>query len=347
MILWKTGKSGWLARAGLVVVLAVQLACDASPGYLTLEGATMGTYYRVTARCPGTDQQAIRGLVEGTLEEVEQAMSTYRPGSELSRFNASGVGTRVPASPELLAVMEAARAIHRLSRGAFDVTVGPLVNLWGFGPDGAIRRAPGDHEVELAMARVGMDRVGVDTAHGVLEKRGDVYVDLSAIAKGYGVDRVSERLARQGCADVLVDVGGEVKGVGRHPSGRPWRVGIEVPDPETLGGIQRVVPLAGKAIATSGDYRNYLALENGQRVAHTIDPRTGRPVRHRLASVSVLHESAMWADGLATALNVLGPEAGWALAEESGLAAVLVIRDASGFQERYTPAMRNYLDSQP
>src|SRR5690606_31202862 len=164
----------------------------------------------------------------------------------------------------------------------------------------------------------------------------ELYVDLSAIAKGHGVDRVVQRLAAEGCDAMLVDVGGEVRGTGPSPAERPWRIGIEVPDPERQGGIQRVINLQEGAVATSGDYRNFVE-RDGIRYSHTIDPRTGYPVQHGLASVTVLHASAMWADGYATLLNVLGPEEGYAFAREHGLAALFVIRTDGGFEERYTP----------
>jgi thiamine biosynthesis lipoprotein len=169
-------------------------------------------------------------------------------------------------------------------------------------------------------------------------------VDLSAIAKGHGVDRVAEVLDRADCTDYLVDIGGEVRSRGMSPRQTPWRVGIEVPDPQLIGSVQRVVNLPGMAVATSGDYRNYLDFD-GERFSHSIDPRTGYPVQHLLASVSVVHESAMWADGWATALNVLGPEAGFELAATENLAAYFLIRRADGFEERYTPSMQNYLEA--
>jgi thiamine biosynthesis lipoprotein len=167
-------------------------------------------------------------------------------------------------------------------------------------------------------------------------------VDLSAIAKGYGVDRVALRLEEAGCTDYLVDVGGEVRARGASPRGDAWRVGIEVPDPERIGGVQRVLALHDLALATSGDYRNFIDLDGG-RYSHTIDPRTGRPVSHRLASVTVAHPSAMWADGYATAINVLGPERGIDLAERLGLPVLLLVHAENGFQERYTPAFTQLL----
>ncbi|MGE0623084.1 MAG: FAD:protein FMN transferase [Pseudomonadales bacterium] len=321
--------------------------CGSGPQYLTLEGATMGTYYRVTASCPGVGRDTLSSAAEATLAEVNARMSTYQEASELSAFNRAPVDVWLPASTELRTVIRAAREISVMSAGAFDVTVGPLVNLWGFGPEGSISRSPSPEAIEEARQRVGNGYLELDDQRGALRKRRALYVDLSAIAKGYGVDQLVDRLAALGCADLLVDIGGEVAGRGHNPAGRPWQIGIEVPDPETFGAVQKIVPIGDMALATSGDYRNYLDLEDGRRVSHTVDPRTGMPVFHDLASVTVLHDSAMWADGLATALNVLGPEAGPALAEREGLAATFLIRRADGFEERYTPAMRNYLAAHP
>lgn len=189
---------------------------------------------------------------------------------------------------------------------------------------------------------VGFDKLEVRADPPRLRKSASLYVDLSAIAKGHGVDRLVDRLTGAGCSDMLADIGGEVRAIGLSPSNRAWRIGVEVPDPESFGAIQRVIALEGMAAATSGDYRNFRDL-GSRRYSHTIDPRTGYPVTHNLASVTVLHPSAMWADGYATALNVLGPTAGFALAERIGLAALFIIREESGFDERYTEPMSNAL----
>jgi thiamine biosynthesis lipoprotein len=317
--------------------------CGGGSGYLQLEGGTMGTYYRVTARCPDVDADRLARAVAAELERVNEQMSTYRPDSELMRFNASEPGRWQTASRELVEVMSAAVTLSRHSSGAFDVTVSPLVDLWGFGPEGRIDSVPVAETIARVLDDVGWEYLEVDAAGHRLRRTRSVEVDLSAIAKGHGVDRVGAVLNRQGCSDYLVDIGGEVKGRGLNPSGHGWRIGVEVPDSNTMGAVQRVVTLTDLAVATSGDYRNFLDL-NGHRYSHTLDPRTGYPVDHDLASVTVLHEQAMWADGLATALNVLGPEAGFTLAEEERIPALFLIRHPDGFEERYTEAMLNHLD---
>ncbi len=330
---------------GFVLALA---GCEGNADYRRLGGSTMGTYYQVTARCPADPGQRI----EATLTEVNAQMSTYLPDSELSRLNRGPVGAWLPVSPAIAEVVSAAADLGEFSEGAFDITVGPLVDLWGFGagsapgPDAGV---PDDAALTQARTRVGMKHLEIRRDPPRLRRLAPVSMDLSAIAKGYGVDRVFEELMAMGCSDLLVDIGGEVRALGAGPSGADWRIGIEVPDPDSQGGVQRVVALGAGALATSGDYRNFFEVE-GQRYSHTIDPRTGRPITHDLAAVTVAHASAMWADGWATALNVLGPDAGLRLAREQGLAALFIVRGEDGFQERYTEdfgALLTELPEQP
>lgn len=317
--------------AALVLLLA---GCRDGQDYRRYGGTTMGTYYQVTAACP----EDVGDLVREELRAVNLEMSTYLPESTLSRFNSAPPGEWFPVSRELAEVVAAAGVLNRESGGAFDVTVGPLVNLWGFGPAGTTG-TPSDDAVAATMKRVGHQYLEVAHDPPRLRKTAELYVDLSAIAKGHGVDRVVDRLVDAECTAALVDVGGEVRGTGLSPSGRPWRVGVEVPDPETLGGVQRILRLDAGAVATSGDYRNFVE-SAGRRYSHTIDPRTGFPVEHSLASVSVMHPSAMWADGYATVLTVLGPEEGLAFAREHGLGALFLLRTDDSFEERYTEALK-------
>lgn len=322
---------------GVLAMLCLPAGCG-GPEYRLYQGATMGTYYRVTARCADD----VAALVEAELKAVNDEMSTYLPESALSRFNRAPVGQWWPVPRPLADVVDAAARLSRESAGAFDVTVGPLVNLWGFGPRDDVAadspQPPDEEALARARKRVGFDKLEVRLDPPALRKSADLYVDLSAIAKGHGVDRVVERLIGAGCSDLLVDVGGEVRGVGRSPSTRNWRVGVETPDPGRLGAIERVLVLDDVAAATSGDYRNYVEVD-GRRYSHTMDPRTGRPVAHALASVTVLHASAMWADGYATALDVLGPEAGFELAVRLELPALFIVREDGSFRVRYTAAL--------
>jgi len=315
---------------GLLLVLA---ACSADSRFQRHRGETMGTYYQVTAECP----MDVGALVEAELATVNAEMSTYMPDSVLSRFNAAPAGEWFVVPETLALVVASALELSRSSAGAFDVTVGPLVNLWGFGPDGR-HGIPDAQAIAAARARVGYTALEARLDPAGLRKSKDLYVDLSAIAKGHGVDRVAERLAAAGCSNLLVDVGGEVRSRGTNPAGTDWQIGVEVPDPASTGGVQRIIRLGDGALATSGDYRNFFEVE-GRHYSHTIDPVTGAPITHALASVTVLHDSTMWADGYATLLNVLGPEAGWDYALQHELAVLFIVRGATGFEERYTPAL--------
>ena len=307
----------------------------------TFSGPTMGTTYKVTvvAQLSAADQQGIEALIASELAEVDRQMSTWRPDSEISRFNAHASTDPFPASRGLLEVVQAASEISRASDGALDVTVTPLIRAWGFGPGGRKPDAPAptSAELEALRASVGWQRVHVDLAAGTLRKdHPALALELSAIAPGYAADRIAAGLRALGFTRTLVDVGGEILGSGTAAHGGPWRLGIERPD--SAGGIvHEMVIVQDLALATSGDYRNYYE-QDGVRLSHTIDPRTARPTAHALASVSVLRPTAALADGWATALNVLGPEAGFALASQQSIPALFLVRVGDSFEERSTPA---------
>jgi thiamine biosynthesis lipoprotein len=227
--------------------------------------------------------------------------------------------------------------VSRLSNGAFDVTVGPLVNLWGFGPDPVQLKPPADAAIDAALERVGYDRLHVDCSRPAIRKdTPDVYVDLSACAKGFAVDRATELLDARGIRHYLVEIGGELRMRGLNADGEAWSVAIETPADagRTVG---RIVTLTDKAMATSGDYRNFFEYR-GERYSHTIDPRTGRPTTHNLAAVTVVGDSTVLADAMATALLVLGPRAGLELAVREGIPAYFQVRTEGGFSEASTPA---------
>ncbi len=322
----------------LGVALLINAGCEVRPGYHGYDGSTMGTQYRITANCP-SDTSEIVALELGL---VNDEMSTYLEDSTVSEFNRTAVGAWFSVPSSVVKVVMAAADLSKASAGAFDITVGPLVNLWGFGPKVEVWSPPDRDAVEKALTEVGFARLLVRQKPPGLFKTHEMYVDLSAIAKGHGVDRISTVLDAAHCSDYLIDIGGEVRAKGLNAVGESWRIGIEVPDQNRVGAIQKVLALADEAVATSGDYRNFFE-DRGKRYSHTIDPRTGYPVTHALASVTVVHESAMWADGYATALNVLGPVDGLALAIDHDLPALFVVHTEKGFEERYTPAMRNRL----
>ena len=312
-----------------IVFAALAAGCGGAH-YQSLDGQTMGTSYRVVARCPAALGPA---GIEVVLSRVNASMSNWDVDSEVSRFNSLPVGEWMTLSPPLAEVVETALALSGMSDGAFDVTVGALVDVWGFGPNPA-RDFPDDAEIETALARTGYRHL--ELVDSRLRKTRDVRIDLSAIAKGYGVDAMAAAVAGQGCTDYLVEIGGEVRVQGHSPRGRSWRLGIEAPDGS--GSAHRVVTMNRGAIATSGDYRNFFE-HDGKRYSHTIDPRLGTPVEHVLASATVVHASAMWADGYATLIAVLGPEAGLAFAESRDLAAYLLVRREDRLESRATTAM--------
>lgn len=295
-------------------------------------GPTMGTTYMVKLVAePLLPEESARvaSAIEAELEFVNGLMSTWDPESELSRFNQSASTEPFPISEPTLEVFLLAREISDLTGGAFDVTVGPVVSAWGFGATDRAPAPPSEAELAGLRERVGYQKLAIDPEARTLSKaRADIECDLSAIAKGYGVDAVARALDRLGYGNYLVEVGGELRVRGERSSGRLWRVAIERPlgDERSIYGA---FELRDAALATSGDYRNYYE-QDGVRLAHLIDPRTGRPIAHALASVSVVHGDAARADALATGLSVLGLDEGFALAEASDLAVYFIVRESDG-----------------
>lgn len=305
-------------------------------GLSTLRGRSMGTTYQVTvANIAASQLHALQGIVQRELELVDQRMSTWREDSELSELNRHPAGQPMRVSSELFEVITEAARIHELTAGAFDVTVGPLVKAWGFGAGAHERdKMPEVEEITQIAEHVGMDKLGREpTTRALTRATEGVYCDLSAIAKGYAVDRVADGLIDADVADFMVEVGGEIRASGQPTSERAWRVGIERPAQSPAAGergIQEVVELRDIGMATSGDYRNYFELD-GKRISHTIDPRARRPITHNLASVTVFHPSAMTADAWATGLTVLGPQLGMRVAEANKLAVHMLLREERGF----------------
>lgn len=347
-------RRNWLVP---VVLAGLASGCGQASEEVVLQGPTMGTYYRVRAVADTGDSEAIRALVVQRLEAVDRAMSTYRADSEISHFNRLAAGESFVFAEETRAVLELAWRVREESNGAFDPTVGPLVDAWGFGAPGrSAEPTPplDDRLVELRRA-VGAIELASE-GHRVLKLEDGAALDLSAIAKGWAVDSVSEALLKAGYTNHLVEVGGEVRTAGHSPAGDPWRIAIErppvrAPDPgptaptavtedATQPGLQKVLPFIDGSLATSGDYRNYWE-RDGMRYSHTIDPRTGRPVEHALASVSVFHTSCAVADAYATALMVLGPEDGLRWADENGIAALLLVYSEDSLEELPSRAFRN------
>lgn len=317
-----------------------------------IHGEVMGTTYSIQvihARRP--DEAALHGA----LEAVNQRMSTYLKTSELSALNAhdgrdaQGAPAPFPLSDPLRRVLAAAREVSEASGGAFDVTVAPLVDAWGFGPDGRVT-PPSPERVAALKAQAGYAQLTLTPA-GALKGHPALRCDLSAIAKGYGVDEAARWLEAAGYDRYWVEVGGEVRARGKNADGVDWRAGVERPAAEGRRAVERVIPLRDISIATSGDYRNRYIDAEGVARSHTIDPRTGAPITHALASISVLHPENMYADAWATALNVLGPEEGLRVAEARRLPALLLVREpgadprdpAAPVRPVLTTALRDYL----
>lgn len=309
----------------------------------TFTGPIMGTSFTVKV-VPGPepaegDKGKAESAILAALKDVNQKMSTYQADSELSLFNKSTDTTPVSISKDLHKVIAEAQRVSTASEGAFDITVGPLVNAWGFGPTD-MGTPPTEQALEALRPIIGHQRLSLtdDGDSPTLSKEhAKMYVDLSAIAKGFGVDQVARALDSLGYQGYMVEVGGEVRARGTKPDGETWRIGIEKPD-ASLNAVHEVVMLRDLSMATSGNYRNFYE-KDGKRLSHTIDPRTGQPVEHRLASVSVLHEDCMTADAWATALNVLGEDKGFELAKAQDLKAFLLVKQTDGtFTELVTPA---------
>lgn len=333
-------RAGGLAMATPFLSLA---ACDdpeRGRSLTELSGPTMGTTYRIkiTDRPADLDMDALAADVARLLATVNRQMSTFRPNSELSRFNGEAADAWTAVSQATAKVTRQALRLAALTGGAFDPTIGPAVDLWGFGAGGDDPRVPTPGWLQEVRAGIGYERVqATATPPRLMKRAANVRLDLCGIAKGFAVDKIAEYLERLGIGHYLVEIGGELRGRGWNPRGGAWRVGIERPPGGARqmirpGSARRVVRLDGRGLATSGDYRIFFE-EKGRRYSHILDPRTGRPVDHGLASVSVIAPTTMEADGLSTALMVLGPDDGLKFAERQGIAAFFIAKREQGFGE--------------
>lgn len=315
------------------------LAAGGRPGTLQFSGLTMGTSYTVKlagAALSTSRFEALQADVHTALDGIHRGMSLHLADSELSRLNRHRSHEPLALSGDLFAVLAAAQQVSELSQGAFDVSVAPLVQAWGFGPD---RRSevPAAERVQAGRTALGWQRLRLDREHRVAFKsHPDLQADLGGIAKGHGVDRAALALEAIGIEHYMVECGGEVRTRGRNGQGQAWRIGIEEPDavPQRA---RSVLPLSGRSLATSGDYRFYFE-HAGRRYSHEIDPATAEPITNGLASVSVVADDCMRADALATALIVMGPERGLALARRLELPALFIVREGGGLRDIATPA---------
>ncbi|MCF7521269.1 FAD:protein FMN transferase [Neisseria sp. ZJ106] len=331
-----------------LLLLPALAACDKTPQTVTLQGETMGTTYTVKYLPPSSGKTPaaakLQQQIDEALEEVNRQMSTYREDSEISRFNQAAAGeTPLAVSADFAEVTAEAIRLNRITQGALDVTVGPLVNLWGFGPGKEVVKEPSAEAIEAAARVSGIDKIALSqngTQAMLAKTENGVYLDLSSIAKGFGVDKVAATLEQAEIDNYLVEIGGELHGKGHNAQNEAWRVGIEQPNIVQGGAAQIVVPLNNRSLATSGDYRIFHTDAHGKRLSHIINPQTRRPISHNLASISVVADNAMTADGLSTGLFVLGEQAALKLAEAENLAVFLIIRDQDGYRTAMSSAFR-------
>lgn len=326
-----------LLKSAIVVALAAAMAgCGGSEQVESFGGPTMGSTYSVKfVQRRGTPaQDALQRETEAILADLDRQLSTYRADSDIERFNALPAGSCAPMPATVRELVAAGEQLSVESEGALDLTVGPLLDLWGFGPHGHGERVPDAGAIAEARQRVGYRHLRIDGEQ--LCKDAPVQVDFNSIAAGYAVDRVAARLEALGVDSYLVEITGELKAKGHKPDGTSWRIAIEAPhDNERVA--QKIIALDGYAVSTSGDYRNFFE-QGGRRYSHTVDPQTGAPITHRLAAATVVDPSALRADGLSTILMVLGDERGLAFAERQGIAAFLVIHEGQGFVTKSTTA---------
>ncbi len=333
------------------VCFALLIGCGSEPNshsgaqsVIEFSGPTMGTRYSVKlVTNPETaDIEALKSQVDARLEQLNAIFSTYISDSELMQFNAAAEDQAIAISKELFWVMSFGKKLASDSNGYFDMTIRPLVELWGFGKKARSGEMIPAEQVQAAMEMINKgDDIDLSMMKESAMKYSELSVDLSAIAKGYAVDQLVELLNDQGFDNLLVEVGGEIKAQGEKPGGQPWVIGIEKPVTEARA-IEQLIKVTDMAMATSGDYRNYFEVD-GQRLSHIIDPKTGYPITHNLVSATVLDENCMVADGLATAMLAMGPQKAKQLAVRYNAPVYLITKTDEGFETWYNPKMKRYL----
>lgn len=334
---------GKVERFLVVVWALVVTACGRAPEELAISGPTMGTTYSIKVADPpqGIDAAAVRVATNEILDRIDRSMSGYRVDSEISRFNTSASTEWFDVSSDLATVVDAALQVSKQSDGAFDITVGPLVAAWGFGAPGEPIDLPNDARLSELRAHVGYEKLHARLNPPALRKEDPgLLVDLNGIAPGYAVDLLGQRLQSMAIQNFMIDIGGEVRAQGRNASGQLWRIAVERPvdaEPEPYA----IVQLDNASVTTSGEYRHYFD-RDGRRYSHTIDPRTGRPVSHSLASVVVIGSTSMYTDAWATALNVLGTQEGHALATQLDMPVLFIDVDGGKLRSVTTPRFAPY-----
>ena len=325
------------ALAISIALLLLTPICEAKREHL-IQGRTMGTTYHV--KIVSGDHQGVGRLkekIDARLAEINNSMSTYKKDSEISRFNElKQTGQPFEASDDFSRVMRTAGFIFKISEGAWDGTVNPLVDLWGFGRTGRQTHLPPKQQIAELLPELGFEKIQISANRVLLKKSKTITLDLSSIAKGYGVDEVAQVIAKAGFDDYLVEIGGEIYASGRRPDGQLWRLGINRPRKDAaFNDVYKVVELDNQAFATSGDYRNFFEVE-GIRYSHIIDPRTGYPVSNGVVSVSIIADKCTLADGLATAVMVMGPEKGLDLINRlEGVEGLIIVEQLDGSLSDY------------
>lgn len=339
-------------RAALLGACVLFSGCDSATTPATpastatvLDGKTMGTFWRVSVI--GVDEakaQALRAKVQAQLDADDRLLSTWKNDSALMRFNHATDTRPWPVSEAMADIVTLSLRIGAKTHGAMDITVGPLVNLWGFGPDKQPVATPDAHAIAAAKARTGLQHLQVINQSGrqFLQKDiPDLFVDLSTVGEGYAADHLARLMEQEGISRYLVSVGGALVSRGMNGEGKPWRVAIQKPTDQE-NAVQAIVDINGHGISTSGSYRNYYELD-GKRISHVIDPQTGQPITHKLVSVTVIAPTALEADGWDTGLMVLGPEKAQQVVREQGLAVYMIVKEGEGFKTWMSPQFRTFL----
>ncbi|MGX2966587.1 FAD:protein FMN transferase [Ursidibacter sp. B-7004-1] len=345
------------AGFAFAIITLLLTACNKEPEQVLLEGKTMGTTYHVKYIDDGSIKSlpkpdVIQKELDVILKEVNNQMSTYQRESQISQFNQyHTVDSPFSVAKDFALVVEEGIRLNKVTEGALDITIGPLVNLWGFGPDKRLNKVPTAEQIAERAKSVGIEKLIVgfennDHQNGkafLQKKEPNLYVDLSSIAKGFGVDKVASHLNSLGLENYLVEIGGEIYGKGNNLKKQPWTIAIEKPEFTQGTSVQIAVPLQNLGMATSGNYRNYFEDEQGNRLSHIIDPKTLRPITHNLASITVFAPTTMTADGLSTGLFVLGADKALEVAEREKLAVFLIIKNGQEYETKMSSEFKKLI----
>ncbi|KPA22484.1 Thiamine biosynthesis lipoprotein ApbE precursor [Shimia sp. SK013] len=327
-----------ISRRSFIFMSLALAACKRGAADILLSGQTMGTNYTVVAVDPANSvsKDALQTAINASLAKTDNQMSNWNAGSEISKINTARTSAPIAVSAEMAELLDGANAVHAATEGLFDLTVGPLIDVWGFGAKGKPGHMPSEADIASAMTKVGQgDALRLSDA-GLQKLNPEAEMYLSAIGKGYGVDQIGQTLEQFGIENYMVEIGGDILTKGKNAEGMAWQIAIESPD-ALLRDVQKIVGVSNLGMATSGDYRNYFE-EDGQRYSHIIDATTGRPVTHNTASVTVLAENAMLADAWATGLLAMGRERGMIVAEAHDLAVLFIDRDTSKAEKAFVTA---------